>query len=82
MNLAYQLLKCVFAAHSAKIIHRDIKPSNFLMGDSNLLLCDFGQARVSPHFLSEDKIAAKYTLQVGSRWYKAPELLFGAKQYT
>lgn len=45
------------------------------------MLCDFGQARISPNFLPADKIAQKYTLQVGTRWYKAPELLFGAKSY-
>lgn len=30
---------------------------------------------------SKDETPTKYTLEVGSRWYKAPELLFGSKNY-
>jgi len=54
------------------------------------LICDFGQARVDINSLtseaSSDKRAEKshekYTLDVGTRWYKAPELLMGLKAYS
>ena len=39
-------------------------------------LADFGLARI---YGSQD---ARYTNQVFARWYRAPELLFGATNYT
>lgn len=64
-------------------MHRDIKPSNILIDSSDCTLkyCDFGQARVSPESLSDLDRPAKYSLEVGNKWYKAPELLFGSRTY-
>ncbi|XP_076080408.1 cyclin-dependent kinase 7-like isoform X2 [Mytilus galloprovincialis] len=54
----------------------DLKPNNLLINDQGLLkLGDFGLAKF---FGSPSRI---YTNQVVTRWYRCPELLFGARQY-
>uniref|UniRef100_UPI00358EB1CA cyclin-dependent kinase 7 isoform X1 n=2 Tax=Myxine glutinosa TaxID=7769 RepID=UPI00358EB1CA len=62
--------------HMHWILHRDMKPNNLLLDDSGILkLADFGLAK---SFGSPSRV---YTHQVVTRWYRAPELLFGAKMY-
>ncbi|EOA38894.1 hypothetical protein CARUB_v10011276mg [Capsella rubella] len=62
--------------HEKWVLHRDMKPNNLLIGvDGQLKLADFGLARI---FGSPNR---KFTHQVFARWYRAPELLFGAKEY-
>ncbi|CAM6085802.1 unnamed protein product [Calypogeia fissa] len=62
--------------HKKWVLHRDMKPNNLLIGaDGQLKLADFGLARI---FGSPDR---RFTHQVFARWYRAPELLFGSKQY-
>ncbi|CAG7899656.1 unnamed protein product [Brassica rapa] len=69
-------LKGLAYCHEKRVLHRDMKPNNLLIGpDGQLKLADFGLARI---FGSPDR---KFTHQVFARWYRAPELLFGAKQY-
>ncbi|KAM6563225.1 hypothetical protein CsatB_023223 [Cannabis sativa] len=82
-SLLWQLLNGLNYLHSNWIIHRDLKPSNILvMGDGEeqgvVKIADFGLARVyqaplKP--LSENGV-------VVTIWYRAPELLLGAKHYT
>jgi len=63
--------------HRNWILHRDLKPNNLLIAaDGRLKLADFGLAR---EYADAD---AKMTHQVVTRWYRAPELLFGARSYT
>ncbi|TNV72020.1 hypothetical protein FGO68_gene9610 [Halteria grandinella] len=71
-----QLLQGLQAVHSIGLMHRDLKPANILIDkEGTLKLADFGQTRVvDSSFL--------YTLDVGTKWYKAPELLLGNKKYT
>ncbi|KAK4256571.1 hypothetical protein QN277_006277 [Acacia crassicarpa] len=62
--------------HKKWVLHRDMKPNNLLIGpNGQLKLADFGLARI---FGSPDR---RFTHQVFARWYRAPELLFGTKQY-
>ncbi|XP_013603333.1 PREDICTED: cyclin-dependent kinase D-3 [Brassica oleracea var. oleracea] len=69
-------LKGLAYCHEKWVLHRDMKPNNLLIGpDGQLKLADFGLARI---FGTPDR---KFTHQVFARWYRAPELLFGAKQY-
>ncbi|CAL1408997.1 unnamed protein product [Linum trigynum] len=69
-------LKGLAFCHKKWVLHRDMKPNNLLIGSGGQLkLADFGLARV---FGSPDR---KFTHHVFARWYRAPELLFGAKQY-
>ncbi|KAF5734978.1 Cyclin-dependent kinase E-1 [Tripterygium wilfordii] len=82
-SLLWQLLNGLNYLHSNWIIHRDLKPSNILvMGEGEeqgiVKIADFGLARVyqaplKP--LSDNGV-------VVTIWYRAPELLLGAKHYT
>ena len=78
------MLQGLAAMHSAGIMHRDIKPSNLLLhlDEQQMLrlkLADFGQARV---FIPEaEKVRPVFSIEVGTKWYKAPEILYGVKTY-
>ncbi|KAL1696560.1 kinase-like domain-containing protein [Schizophyllum commune] len=63
--------------HRNWILHRDLKPNNLLIAsDGQLKLADFGLAR---DFADPGH---KMTCQVITRWYRPPELLFGARYYS
>jgi cyclin-dependent kinase 7 len=69
-------LKGLEYLHKNWILHRDLKPNNLLVGPDGILkLGDFGLAKA---FGSPSRI---YTHQVVTRWYRAPELLYGARMY-
>ncbi|XP_046677982.1 LOW QUALITY PROTEIN: cyclin-dependent kinase 7-like [Homalodisca vitripennis] len=62
--------------HINWILHRDLKPNNLLVNSKGVLkIGDFGLAKF---FGSPTRI---YTHQVVTRWYRSPELLFGARMY-
>jgi len=72
------LLRGVAAVHDANIMHRDLKPSNVLFApDGKVKIGDFGLARVHEAQAGD----ANYSHEVATRWYRAPELLFGARDY-
>lgn len=58
------------------VCHRDVKPDNVLVfPDRNVVkLCDFGSAKV----LTKGQPNASY---ICSRYYRAPELIFGSTAY-
>ncbi|QLG72388.1 hypothetical protein HG535_0D00960 [Zygotorulaspora mrakii] len=74
----YQLFKALnYLHHHTNVCHRDIKPQNLLVNPNNweLKLCDFGSAKqLKP---SEPNVS-----YICSRYYRAPELIFGATNYT
>lgn len=59
------------------IAHRDIKPQNILVDRVNnvVVICDFGSAKKLVK--TESNIA-----YICSRCYRAPELIFGATDYS
>ena len=74
-KVIYQLLQSLSYCHFLSIIHRDIKPENLLLSSTGVLkLCDFGFARLL-------KPGQQLTEYVSTRWYRAPELLVGGKNY-
>lgn len=75
-RLMLQLLEATAFMHEQWVIHRDIKMSNLLYTKGILKLCDFGLAREFGTPLRP------YTPKVVTLWYRAPELLLGAKTYS
>jgi glycogen synthase kinase 3 beta len=73
----YQVARALAYIHAVGICHRDIKPQNLLLDTSThaVKLCDFGSAK--PLVKGEPNIA-----YICSRYYRAPELIFGATSYT
>jgi serine/threonine protein kinase len=73
----YQLLRALNYIHSSNICHRDIKPQNLLIDPVKgiLKLCDFGSAKQ----LAKGEPCVAY---ICSRYYRAPELIFGSTKYT
>ncbi|TYI72446.1 hypothetical protein E1A91_D07G062000v1 [Gossypium mustelinum] len=75
--LMLQLLEGVKYLHDNWVLHRDLKTSNLLLSNQGeLKICDFGMAR---QYGSPQK---PYTTKVVTQWYRAPELLLGAKTYS
>lgn len=72
----HQLCRGLAFIHASGICHRDIKPQNLLICPQThkLKLCDFGSAkRLVPQ---EPNVS-----YICSRYYRAPELIFGAVNY-
>eukprot|EP00752_Nemacystus_decipiens_P011562 g10267.t1 len=74
---AGMLLKGLAWMHAHGLMHRDIKPSNLLLSAGGVLkIADFGQTRT--HAVPQTR---SYSHQVATRWYRAPELLYGTRRY-
>ncbi|KAH8908354.1 serine/threonine-protein kinase [Coniochaeta sp. PMI_546] len=71
------LCRGVWFCHDNFVLHRDIKPNNILIAaNGEAKLADFGLAR------SFSDPAIPMTTNVITRWYRPPELLFGARHYS
>ncbi|KAG2279066.1 hypothetical protein Bca4012_040616 [Brassica carinata] len=74
----YQICRALNYLHRVVgVCHRDIKPQNLLVNSqtNQLKICDFGSAKM----LVPGEPNISY---ICSRYYRAPELIFGATEYT
>lgn len=76
-NMACMCFRGIEYCHAMRIMHRDIKPSNILVNVETMQvkLADFGLAR------SFSLPLKQCTHEVVTLWYRAPEILMGAKMY-
>ena len=73
-----QMFSALAFLHSRGVIHRDVKPENILItSDSVLKLADFGLC-----CRSELPEGASHDMMIGTRIYRAPELVFGSRKYS
>jgi cyclin-dependent kinase 2 len=74
----YQMLAGIAYCHAHRVLHRDLKPQNLLIDADRgaLKLADFGLARAF------GLPVRAYTHEVVTLWYRAPEILLGAKHYS
>ncbi|THU67276.1 hypothetical protein C4D60_Mb05t22960 [Musa balbisiana] len=77
-GIVFQICRALAYIHgSIGVCHRDIKPQNLLVNPHThqLKICDFGSAKI----LVKGEPNISY---ICSRYYRAPELIFGATEYT
>lgn len=75
-SIMYQITRAVYYMHKHGLFHRDLKPENILVGKDGLIkISDFGLVR-------EIKSLPPYTDYVSTRWYRAPECVLRANNYS
>merc|ERR1712137_499641 len=77
----YQTCRALAHLQASGVVHRDIKPQNLLVDASRghvVKLCDFGSAALVADGTQPSQLVA----YICSRYYRAPELIFGATDYT
>ncbi|OMJ77134.1 hypothetical protein SteCoe_23361 [Stentor coeruleus] len=79
--IIYQVFRALKYMHSGLVIHRDLKPANVLLNSECLIkVTDFGMARsISAQREGLNPLLTDY---IASRWYRAPEVLLGASNYS
>lgn len=71
-----QLLEGVAFLHQQKFLHRDLKSANILLTAQGVVkIADFGLGRKA-------RLDGRYTSKVVTLWYRAPEILLGAREYS
>ncbi len=76
----YQLFRGLAYIHLKGVAHRDIKPENLLVNEvrGTLKIADFGLGTM----MTEETSDTPHAFYVGTRPYRAPEMLLGARYYT
>lgn len=75
-SIVFQILSGLNYMHRLGYFHRDLKPENILINHENIIkIADFGLAR-------EIRSIPPYTQYVSTRWYRSPECLLEANNYS
>lgn len=73
----WQLIEGLIHMHGCGVLHRDVKPQNVLITNTKIVkFADFGLARTI------DIPLKKYTREIQTLWYRAPELMLGENRYS
>lgn len=77
-HFIYQVLLGLREIHANSIMHRDLKPQNLLVSKDakQIKIADFGLGRVF------SVPVGKYTHEIVTLWYRAPEILLGTRCYS
>ncbi|CAL9738208.1 meiotic mRNA stability protein kinase Ssn3p [Monosporozyma servazzii] len=79
-SIMWQILDGVSFLHQNWILHRDLKPANIMVtADGCVKIGDLGLARKFSNLLQTLYTGDKVVVTI---WYRAPELLLGARHYT
>ncbi|KAI9205952.1 kinase-like domain-containing protein [Polychytrium aggregatum] len=79
-SFLWQLLNGLSYLHANWVLHRDLKPANILVtSDGVVKIADLGLARLFQKPLQPLFNGDKVVVTI---WYRAPELLLGARHYT
>jgi hypothetical protein len=70
LEYAQQACEALQYVHEQQIVHRDVKPENLILGESGVVLVDFGIAR-------ELEPGSQATVGIGTPRFIAPEVLSG-----
>lgn len=79
-SIIYQILQGLSFLHQNWILHRDLKPANIMVTNNGIVkIGDLGLARKFDNQLQTLYSGDKVVVTI---WYRAPELLLGARHYT
>jgi WD40 repeat protein/serine/threonine protein kinase len=77
LSILLRVADAVAFAHAGGVIHRDLKPENVMLGDyGEVLVMDWGLARITPEFAHADQVFQPDSLG-GTPAYMAPEMARG-----
>jgi len=81
--VVYQIMRGMLCLHTARVVHRDLKPGNILVrSDGAVKVADFGLARAIDAEGDDADSDSMLTEYVVTRWYRAPEVVLTAMNYT
>jgi serine/threonine protein kinase len=81
-SIMYQMLLGLLCLRTANVVHRDMKPGNVLIKANGVVkIADFGLARAIDAG-EDDSVEEILTEYVVTRYYRAPEIVLTATNYT